>query len=709
VNPRYRIRFILVYVSFLAAFGAVLFRLLWVQVWNHDFYAALALQQQRERDDLPAARGVIYDRELNPLAMSRPLYNVYCLPRLVKDARAAARMMAPVLGAPEKDLEARCRARADSVWLGRDVPAATAAKVIALGLEGVFATPCERRLYPEGPLACHLLGYVGARDGSKAGLERTLNVYLEGLPGISDGGADAAGRALPDLNNNFVAPMHGLGCVLTINKWCQYVAERELAAACREANAAGGAVVVMRPRTGEILAMASYPGYDPNVYGEFAPETWRNNAVGSAIEPGSIIKPFVVAAALEEKVAGPADSFDCSQPMMFGKYKVADVKPVAKPLSLEEVLTHSSNVGVIQIGQRLGGRRYYEYLTRFGFGERTGIALPAENPGILRAREFGRPLGCAYACFGQGFSATPLQLTLAGCALANGGVLMEPMILSALVDQNGKTVRRFQPKAIRRALSAETSARVLAMMEKVVTDGGGKLAQVPGYRVAGKTGTSEVAVAGGGGYLGGAYNASFLGIAPADDPKVVVFITIHKPQGKHFGGDVAAPVYARIARDILPALRVPPEGTGHIMAAGPPPLRNERVALGGVSAAAAIKSLSGLGLKTRLGGRGADVIWSSADGGPLPEPGGVVLLEVGGPAAMPDVEGLSVREALRLLGPLGVRVSLDGAGGWVHGQTPKAGGPIGAACRLRTTSSPPRPVPVAAPSPAAKTLAEAAG
>jgi cell division protein FtsI/penicillin-binding protein 2 len=691
MRPGRKIRFASLYVFFAVVFGAVLTRLLWVQIVHHDFYAKVAFEQQYGRSYLPAARGAIYARDMSPLAMSRPVYDVYCIPRLVQDRRAAARMLAPVIEVDEAEIEEKCRSKAESEWLAREVPRPVATKALALGLQGIFARPCERRIYPEGKLASHVMGYVGPRDGSRAGAESTLDVYLEGLPGFFDGGADAAGRALPDLTYNFVPPMNGLGCVLTIDKWCQYVAERELAATCERYGAESGAALVMDPLTGEVLAMASYPTYDPNDYGDYRPECWRNNAVTCSLEPGSIVKPFLVAAALEEGAVSTRDIFDCSKTLKLGPYSITDVKPCTDPLTLAEVIERSSNIGMVHISSKLGGRRYYEYLRRFGFGESTGIELPAENPGVLRAGDFNRPLGRAFASFGQGFSATPLQITTAACALANGGILVKPLLVSAIVDENGRAVRRFAPQVQRRVISRRHAADVLRMLELVVERGGGKMARLPGYRVAGKTGTSEIADPKGGGYLPGAYHSSFLGIFPADAPRAVIFVTIRKPKSNFFGGVVAAPACASIAADVLPALDVPPAGTRESVLPAPSIRRAGNVTFRDVPAATAIRRLSSSGLRARFDGRGSRVLWSSADNGPLPEEGTVVLVKLGaGERVMPDVVGLPVREAMRRLGPLGVATSFTGSGGWVAAQSPVAGAELGGACKLTLAAEAPR-------------------
>lgn len=686
-----KIRFALLYLFFVVVFGAVLVRLLWVQVLQHDFYGDVAFKQQYGRSYLAAARGVIYDRGMNPLALSRPVYDIYCIPRLIRDGRAVARTLAPVLGVDEAALERKCSSGAGCEWLAREVSHAEATKVLAAGLTGVFAQPCERRIYPEGDLACHVLGYVGPRDGARAGAENTLDVYLEGLPGFFDGGADAVGRTLPDLTYNFVPPMNGLGCVLTIDKWCQYVTERELRATCERYEAEAGAAVMMRPDTGEILALASYPTYDPNYYGDYKRECWRNNAVTSALEPGSIVKPFLVAAALEEGVVSAGDVFDCTRALRFGRYEIGDVKPSEEPITLSEVIERSSNIGAVLVARKLGGRRYCEYLRKFGFGERTDIDLPAENPGILRYDEFGRPLGLAFASFGQGFSATPVQIAAAACVLANGGTLVKPTLVSAIVDENGRVLRRFEPEIQRRVVSPDVAARVRRMMASVVERGVGKFGRVPGYRAGGKTGTSEIAEPGGRGYIPGAYNSSFLGIYPAGDPRVVIFFTIRKPRSKIFGGVVAAPACARIAADILPALKVLPAGGRKLTLPVGPAVRAGDFAFRDVPASTAIVRLSSSGFRARCEGKGSRVLWSSADNGPPPDAGSVVLVKLGGEGrVMPGVVGVSVREAMRRLGPLGVSVNLVGEGGWVTGQSPAAGARLDGRCTLTLSPDGPR-------------------
>jgi cell division protein FtsI/penicillin-binding protein 2 len=571
---------------------------------------------------------------------------------LVKNKDENAKIVAGILGTEPSNVLKKFESRRKSEWLGRELEPEVGDRIMELRLAGVFAEPGTLRVYPEEGLACHVLGYVGRRDGSLAGAEGGLNQYLEGLPGVS----------------------HGLSCVLTIDKWCQYVVERELTKAVKEKRATGGAVVVMRPDTGEILAMASCPGYDPNVYNEYKPECWRNNAITYVYEPGSAIKPFIAAAALEEEVVLFGDEFDVSKKITVSGYTITDLRPRDAALSVGDIIAYSSNIGIVKIANRLGSLRTFEYLKLFGFGGPTGVNLPGESRGILDYERVKYPVGRAYASFGQGFAVTPLQMTLAVCALANGGRLMRPMLVSSVLDDTGTEVYRFKPTVEREVVSPEVARRVRLMMEQTVIRGGGVLAAVDGYRVAGKTGTSQVGRADGGGYLNGVYDSSFVGIVPVEKPEVVIVVVIFRPKGEFFGGKVAAPVFARIAEEILPSLKVPPTGTPMYNEPTPPKEEGRMPKFEGDDPSEAIAEIAAKGFGVRLANTGDTVNSVHVNG---TGSGSVAELCLSGEAALtPAVTGIPLREAMRVLAPTGAEVVVSGEGGDVVGQSPAPGRPI---------------------------------
>ena len=675
-----KVRLFVIYAVLTVFFAVAVGRLFWLQVVENRFYAELAREQSMDRQRIPAVRGVIYDRNGHPLAVNEDVVSVYCIPRLVKNKEENAEKVAEILGVGPAKIVAKFESNRKSEWLGRELAPEVGDRVMELRLAGVFAEPGTIRVYPEEELACHVLGYVGRRDGSLAGAERGLNQYLEGLPGVSEGIGDAVGRQLPVLTETYVPPLHGLSCVLTIDKWCQHVAERELARAVERHRAAGGAVVIMRPDTGEILAMASYPDYDPNRYNGYKPEHWRNNAISYLYEPGSVIKPFVAAAALEEGVIRVSDEFDVSKKITISGYTITDLRPRDAALSVEDIIAYSSNIGIVKISNCLGSLRTFEYLKLFGLGGYTGINLPGESRGILDYERVKYPVGRAYASFGQGFAVTPLQMTLAVSVLANGGRLMRPMFVRSVLDDTGTEVYRFEPTVEREVLSSEVARKVRLMMEQTVTRGGGELAVVEGYRVAGKTGTSQVGRTDGGGYLKGVYDASFVGIVPVDKPEVVIVVVIFRPRGEFFGGKVAAPVFARIAEEILPSLKVPPTGTPTYNE--PSPFKEEKMIpeFDGADPSVVIAEIAGKGFGVRLtnaGGAVSDVCVSGTG------PDSVAELRLSGePGPMPDVAGAPFREAMRLLAPTGAKVTVSGEGGDVVAQSPAPGRPITSEVRL---------------------------
>jgi cell division protein FtsI (penicillin-binding protein 3) len=435
-----------------------------------------------------------------------------------------------------------------------------ARQVRELGLEGIYFLEESKRYYPMRNLAAQVLGYAGIDDQGLAGLELTYDEVVTGTPGrrpfLRDARSGAAAFPQPDLTE----ARPGRDLYLTLDATIQHIAERELARAVDFYRARRGTVVMLDPWTGAVLAMASYPSFDPNAFERFPPSRRRNPAVQDAYEPGSTFKMVTASAALAANVVDPTDVIDCEmgRVRLPSGITIKDHKPFGL-LSFREVIARSSNVGAIKTGLRVGQRRLYEAIEAFGFGATTGIDLPGESRGLLRPLGEIREADVAYLSFGQSLSLTPLQLAVAFGAVANGGTLLRPYVVAGTGVEGRFEPLPDRPQVQGHPLSPATAREIERLLEAVVEEGGGKAAAVPGYRVAGKTGTAQKAVPGGG-YSDSKHVASFVGFAPARNPAVVAVVVIDEPVGQIYGGVVAAPVFSAIVGPTLLYLGVPPEG-----------------------------------------------------------------------------------------------------------------------------------------------------
>jgi cell division protein FtsI/penicillin-binding protein 2 len=432
--------------------------------------------------------------------------------------------------------------------------------VQTLGLgDAVGIVPESRRTYPGGTLAASVIGFTGVDDRGLAGLELEYDRMLRGIVGVGVADRDAIGRELVQTLRILTRPHDGATVVLSLDEVIQHIAERELARALERSGASAGTVIVMDPRTGGILAMASFPTFDPERYQTAPASLWKNRAIADVYEPGSTFKLILAAAALGTHAVAPEDAFSDPGWIRINGFTIHDAEAPAHAgaLTLSDIVTYSSNVGAAQVATRLGKSRLSEYIHRFGFGRPTGIDLPGEAAGIVRP--LGRWLGPSLQniAFGQGISVTPLQLLVAASALATHGLAVHPHLMEVVRDPGGHTVATPGDVAPERVVAPEVADQVLRMMRQVVQRGTGTKAQIDGYAVAGKTGTAERPSASGG-YESDAYVASFVGIVPADDPRLAVLVVVDRPRGVYFGGEVAAPAFREIARQVLYYLRVPP-------------------------------------------------------------------------------------------------------------------------------------------------------
>jgi len=570
-----RARTTIAYVATLAALAVLMGRLVSLQGTQGERLRGLALGQHLGAVVLPSHRGRIFDRLGRPLATNLDTQSVYAVPRAIQNRAAFAAKVAPILGMDPRAIEEGLEPNLSFVWLKRKVPPETVEALRALGLGGKLGFLAEdRRAYPNGSLAAHLLGFVGIDNQGLAGVELSYDETLQGRTGKAVAGRDAIGRLRPDTQMVAAAPTDGADLVLTIDQVIQHLTEQALARALQETGAVRGMALVMDPRSGEMLAMAAAPAFVPGEFERVAPRRWANRPVSEVFEPGSTFKVVTVAAALESGRVRPTDRFDCPEYLQVGKHRIRDAHRSCKTSqTLEEIVRNSSNVGAAEVAQKVGKSVLYQYIRRFGFGAATGIDLPGEAPGIVNPPAEWLGPGLQTIGFGQGISATALQMLTAASALANDGVMVRPHIMRMVRDREGKLLRAASLESGRRVVSSATAAALMRMMVRTVENGTGKEAALPGYVVAGKTGTAEKPGPGGG-YLPGRYVASFVGFAPVPRPRLAILVVLDEPKGAYYGGTVAAPVFREIAGRALWYLRVPPSAApdlGSPGAGAPPP------------------------------------------------------------------------------------------------------------------------------------------
>jgi cell division protein FtsI (penicillin-binding protein 3) len=627
-------------VAFLFALVFVLTagRAFYLQVLQNDRLVKLAEKQHQRIVALTPGRGAIYDQHNAPLAVSIEMDSCYAETRNLESLPEAAVKLAPLLGYGVEELLQKLKASRNFVWLSRRMAPEVAKRVRELDLDGIGFVKESKRFYPNSEVAAHVVGFTGTDPGGLEGIEKKYDSSILGNTGFLVTERDALGRDI-DLKKGAEGKSgtKGSNVILTLDKNVQYIAEKELAQAVQKNGAKGGIAVVMEPDTGRVLAMANYPTFNPNSYFKYGPGNLRNRAISDSFEPGSTFKIFLVAAALENHVIRAGDSFNCEN----GSYSysgrtIHDTHPYGS-LNVSEILKYSSNIGAAKIGSRLGPERLYAGLTGFGFGEKSDIDLPGEAGGMLRQQAKWYGIDLATISFGQGVTATALQIVSAVSAVANGGNLMKPYLVDHIADDSGNVLKQFGPQVKRRVISTQTAKAVAGMLEGVVNEGGtGTGAAVDGYRVAGKTGTAQKVDPATRGYSAKKRTASFVGFVPLDKPRLAILVVVDEPTTSPYGGVVAAPAFSAIAQQTLCYLKVPVE---------------------------------------RSAKRKADP--APAKSAPQPEPqsaeGGVVEGSEAG--SMPNFRGMSMRQVLRVMEKRGLNVKLQGSGRAVE-QNPPPGSRI---------------------------------
>ncbi|MFN2633587.1 MAG: penicillin-binding protein [Thermoanaerobaculia bacterium] len=634
---------------FLIGWGVIVVgRLAQLQLAQGAKYRAKAQRQQERQIEISPRRGAILDREGRELAVSVEVSSVYAAPDEVAQPAAAARSLGAALGLPAGPILARLSSEKGFVWIARKIDPAAADRVRALKLAGVRLVPETKRFYPKGSLGASVLGYVGTDDTGLAGLEYAYDSSVRGKSGrivtFKDARRSTYGESeAPGAR----AEQEGATLTLSLDSGIQFAAERELAATLTELHARSGSVVLMDPSNGEILAMASAPGFDLNQYGRYPAETRRNHAIADAYEPGSTFKVVTGSVALEAGVIRMDEVIDTGG----GSVRIGNVTINEDKhhdygaLTLAGVLAHSSNVGIIRVGLRLGAQRLYDGASGFGIGKPSGVDLPGEACGTFRPLSRWSSLSNASISMGQEVSLTALQLARVAAVIANGGLLVQPRLVTRLARPDGREERVAIPPPVR-VISEATSKKMRDMLVGVVENGTGAEAAIPGFSVAGKTGTAQKA--GPGGYQRGRHVPNFVGFAPAENPKIVGVVVVEEPQGnKYYAAAVAAPLFSRIVSQALGIMRVAPE--------------EQRLPS---TVLASMPTQYPAGLVPASSRRSTPVPVSAPAADPR-----VVAGEI------PDVAGLSARQALALFARMGVAVRLHGAG-FVTSQSPSPGAPF---------------------------------
>ncbi|HVZ80463.1 MAG TPA: penicillin-binding transpeptidase domain-containing protein [bacterium] len=658
---------------------AVEARLAYLQILKHAEFHRMAYHQQYSPKETRASRGMIEDRSGDLLAMNIDLFNVCAHPNQIQDKSGTARALAQALGSSYAEMLAKVSGDRSFVWIARQVPYERSEAVENLKLEGVEATREQRRFYPDHEMAAHALGFAGLDNQGLDGLEKRYNASLTGKKGLVMTERDARGRVVLADNKMKTANVDGLNVVTTLDKTIQHIAQVELQKAYEKYRCKAASIAVMDPKTGEILALADFPNYDPNHYKDFSTGVWRDRMVNDSFEPGSTFKLIAASGVLEEGVVKEDDKFFCENGAYHTDYgRVVSDHEKHGWLTFREIFGYSSNIGMVKVSAKLGKEKLYEYAKKFGFGTPTGVDLPGEAAGKLRPVSEWSGLSMTTIPYGYEVSASPMQVLDAYAAIANKGVMMRPYLVKRLETPSGQVVKEFKPRRIRRVVSTETAERMTALMRWVVKKGTGTAVDLPAYDIAGKTGTAYKFM--NGHYSRWNYVSSFVGFVPAEDPKYVIYVSLDDPRGIYWGGYTAGPVFKEVAKRALAYALVPGKDEAPV----------EVDARQGASIPAFVgltqeqcKWLAGRnGIRVVFNGKGKRVaVQSATPGSPLPSQDLAhfkVLLTMGeveeaqakGP--MPDLRGKTKRQALALLAPLGLKINFRGEG-VVRSQFPPAG------------------------------------
>src|ERR1700686_2718558 len=658
-------------------------RLSYLQLIKHGEYLARAQRQQQRTIEITPKRGIIYDRNLRALAMSVPVKSAFAVPAEIAEESLAARLLSGVLSVPQDVLEARMASSRSFVWISRKLPPEKVEAIEALNLKGIYFQDENQRFYPKRDLAAHVLGFVDPDEKGLAGIEYQLDSQIRSKSEKIVVMADARQRWF---DGGEAQRERGANVVLTLDEKIQYIAQRELLAAIEKTRAMAGSVIVMNPNTGEILAMANWPRFNPNAASEAPAESRMNRAVAALYEPGSTFKLITLAAAFDQEITRADEIFDCENGAIYiAGHRIRDHKPFGL-LNVAEILAKSSDVGAIKIALRLGSPRFYDYIRAFGFGAPTGVDLPGEGKGLLHRLENWSAISIGSVSMGQEIGVTPIQLVTAVSAIANGGMLTKPHVVQAI--KRGERV--VGPDMIatgaepRRVIRPETAATLRRLMEGVVLGGTGTMARLDGWSAAGKTGSAQKIDPATGRYSPTQLIASFTGFAPISNPAVTILVSLDSPVGLHEGGQVAAPVFKRIAEQVLSYLDVPrdvPLNPRLIQAAYKRQMASEGAMLEDFTPT----DFSGLPDQPLVESTAPNTKWGKRE-----TPPATVAVDEGSDIEVPDLSGKTMRDVTEVCLRLGLDPILVGSN-LATNQTPAAGTKVRRGAKITVQFGTPAP------------------
>ena len=686
LNSTVRKRILVLFIFVLICSLLLEVRTAWVQVFHNDKYQNKALEQRLHEVKVEPKRGIIYDRNNVELAVSASSDTVVAAPKDIENPNQVAQKLSQILDMSTEEVKKRITKSANAVYVERKITAQQTKKIQQLNIDGIYFTEESKRFYPKDNLASHLLGFAGVDSQGLQGIEYYYDRYLRGDPGKISIENDAIGRKIPNGIKNYVAPDDGTNVHLTIDHVLQYIAERELDKAMQEHNAQAATIIMMNPETGGVLALANRPTYNPNNFADYSAELWRNRAISDTYEPGSTFKIITAAAALEEGVVHPNDKFYCPGHIdVAGQTINCWKKEGHGKQTFSEVVENSCNPGFVQVGERIGEEKFDKYIRAFGFGKKTGIDLPGEAKGLLYSLNNIGPVELATISFGHGISVTPMQLITAISAVANDGQLLEPHLVDEVKEKDGNVVKSITPQKVRRVISQQTASTVRRLLTGVVEDGSGKKAKVKGYKIGGKTGTAKH-------YGKKLYDASFVGMLPANDPKLVTLVVMYGVDSyPYYGSQVAAPIFHNVVKDAVRYLELPPndnldneEKTESIEQVEVPNVKN-------MTLDQAEEVLVKEGLEVKLEGQGEKIVDQVPKSGVVVNENSTVILFFSGSEekkvnyeiTVPKLTGLKLNKVRDILGDLGLQIEIRGKGNRVKRQEPKPGFTVQSAEKIK--------------------------
>jgi cell division protein FtsI (penicillin-binding protein 3) len=647
---------------------AVFARLGYLQLIRHSEFMARAQRQQQHIIEITPKRGAIYDRNMHPLAMSVPVDSAFAVPSEIKDQPLAARLISGIIGVRQDELEERLQTSKTFVWIARKLPPDKADALNKLNLKGIYFQKENQRYYPKRDMAAHVLGFVNLDEKGIGGIESELQSQIGGKAEKIVVMADARQRWF---DGSEAQRERGASVVLTLDEKIQYIVERELATAIAKTHAIAGTVIVMNPNNGEILALANWPKFNPNTATEYPADTRMNRAVSAIYEPGSTFKLITLAAAFDQGITRPDEVFDCENGAVYiAGHRIRDHKPFGL-LTVSNILAQSSDVGAIKIALRLGAPKFYEYIRAFGFGQQTGVDIPGESRGMLQHLEAWSPISIGSISMGQEVGVTPLQLVSAVSIIANGGTFYRPHVIAELRrdDHVLPPAGLLEPTEPRQVIKPQTAATLRRLMEGVILNGTGPLAHLDGWTAAGKTGSAQKIDPNTGRYSPTQLIASFSGFAPISNPAITVLISLDSPVGQHEGGQVAAPVFKRVAEQVLSYMNVPRDVPLS------PRLMQASYKTNGHDSSESLEELAPVDFSAQPDQLLGESAASKEQKPQAPPPSVTVAVDEGGDIPVPDFTGKTMREVTETCLRLGLDPVLVGSS-LATVQTPAAGAKV---------------------------------